>query len=378
MSRSMTDNPLVQLNRMGQSVWYDNIRRGVLESGELLRMVQAGELRGVTSNPTIFKNAIARTEEYHSALHALSLKRFSAEQAYEILALEDIRAAADVFLPVYEESRGADGYISLEVSPALADDPDASLREARRLSLAVDRPNLMIKIPGTRACLGAVRRAIAEGIHVNVTLLFSVDRYREVMDAYAAGLEDRVALGLPLDAVSSVASFFVSRLDTHIDRRLDQMTGNPRANPERLRMLRGKAAIANTRLAYQEFLAFRGSQRWSTLSKRGARLQRPLWASTSTKDPSYPDTLYVEALIAPESVNTMPPATLAAYREHGDPAIRIEDDLDDARALPGWLAEIGISLDQVTDQLEQEGIEAFQHSYQSLMSVLESRLSGLK
>jgi transaldolase len=374
----MTDNPLVRLNRMGQSVWYDNIRRGVLEDGELLRMVRAGEVRGVTSNPTIFENAIAHTEEYHSALRALSDKRYSAEQAYEVLALEDIRTAADIFLPVHEESRGADGFISLEVSPALAGDPDATLREAKRLSLAVDRPNLMIKIPGTRACLGAVRRAIADGIRVNVTLLFSVNRYREVMDAYAAGLEDRAALGLPLDAVSSVASFFVSRLDTLIDRRLDQMTGDTRVSPEQSRALRGKAAIANARLAYQEFLAFRGNPRWSTLSARGARLQRPLWASTSTKDPSYPDTFYVEALIAPESVNTMPPATLAAYRDHGNPAIRIEDDLGGARSLPGQLAEIGISLDQVTDQLEREGIDAFQRSYQSLLAVVENRLSGLK
>jgi transaldolase len=374
----MTDNPLVRLNRMGQSVWYDNIRRGVLEDGELLRMVRAGEVRGVTSNPTIFENAIAHTEEYHSALRALSEKRYSAEQAYEILALEDIRAAADIFLSVHEESRGADGFISLEVSPALAGDPDSTLREAKRLSRMVDRPNLMIKIPGTRACLGAVRRAIAEGIRVNVTLLFSVNRYREVMDAYAAGLEDRAALGLPLDAVSSVASFFVSRLDTHIDRRLDQMTGDPRVSPERFRALRGKAAIANARLAYQEFLAFRRSPRWSTLSTRGARLQRPLWASTSTKDPSYPDTFYVEALIATESVNTMPPATLAAYRDHGNPVLRIEDDLEGARALPAQLAEIGISLDQVTDQLEREGIDAFQRSYRSLLAALENRLSGVK
>jgi len=374
----MTDNPLVRLNRMGQSVWYDNIRRGVLEDGELLRMVRAGEVRGVTSNPTIFENAIAHTEEYHSALRALSEKRYSAEQAYEVLALEDIRTAADIFLPVHEESRGADGFISLEVSPALAGDPDATLREAKRLSRMVDRPNLMIKIPGTRACLGAVRRATADGIRVNVTLLFSVNRYREVMDAYAAGLEDRAALGLPLDAVSSVASFFVSRLDTLIDRRLDQMTGEARVSPEQFRALRGKAAIANARLAYQEFLAFRGNPRWSTLSARGARLQRPLWASTSTKDPSYPDTFYVEALIAPESVNTMPPATLAAYRDHGNPAIRIEDDLGGARSLPGQLAEIGISLDQVTDQLEREGIDAFQRSYQSLLAVVENRLSGMK
>jgi transaldolase len=360
---------------MGQSVWYDNIRRGLIESGELLSMVRAGELRGVTSNPTIFENAIAHTEEYHSALQKLSQKRYTAEQAYEQLALDDIRAAADVFLPVYEESRGADGYISLEVSPALALDPDATWKEAGRLKREVDRPNLMIKIPGTLDCLDAIRRTIADGICVNVTLLFSVHRYRKVMEAYAAGLEDRVSRRLPLDTVSSVASFFVSRLDTLIDRKLDQLAGNDRVSSSELKSLRGKAAIANTRLAYEEFLAFRGSQRWLDLSALGARLQRPLWASTSTKDPSFPDTYYVEALIAPDSVNTMPPATIAAYRDHGNPAIRIGNDLEEARAHPGRLAQIGISLEQVTNQLEIDGIEAFQRSFQSMLAVVENRLS---
>jgi len=372
----MIDNPLVRLNQIGQSVWYDNIRRGLLESGELRRMVQAGELRGVTSNPTIFENAIARTDEYHSALLALSEKRYTAEQAYEQLALEDIRAAADVFLPVYEQSRGADGYISLEVSPALALDSDATWKEAGRLKIAVGRPNLMVKIPGTLDCLDAVRRAIADGICVNVTLLFSVRRYRNVMEAYAAGLEDRASRGLALDCVSSVASFFVSRLDTLVDRKLDQMAGVDRARGAELQALRGKAAIANTRLAFQEFSAFRRSQRWLDLSAKGARLQRPLWASTSTKDPTYPDTYYVEALIAPETVNTMPPATVAAYRDHGNPAIRIGEDLEEARALPGRLAQLGISLEQVTDQLEKEGIDAFQRSFQSMLSVVENRLSA--
>ncbi len=353
----MNQNPLVRLNRMGQSVWYDNIRRGLLVSGDLARMVRDGELRGVTSNPTIFENAIAHTDEYHSSLRTLSESRLSAEQAYEQLALEDIRAAADVFLPVYEESRGADGYISLEVSPALAQNPDATWKEAGRLHRAVGRPNVMIKIPGTLDGLGAVRRAIADGICVNVTLLFSVDRYRKVMEAYAEGLEDRVSRGMPLDTVTSVASFFVSRLDTLIDRKLDQMAGSAAASSAELQAIRGKAAIANTRLAYLEFLAFRGSQRWLKLSALGARLQRPLWASTSTKDPAYPDTYYVEALIAPETVNTMPPATIKAYREHGNPAIRIGDDLEQASELPERLAKFGISLEQVTDQLEKEGIE---------------------
>jgi transaldolase len=366
----MTENPLVRLNRLGQSVWYDNIRRGLLVSGELQRMVAAEELRGVTSNPTIFENAIAKTDEYLPALQALSAKRCSAEAAYEQLALEDIRAAADVFLPVYRETHGQDGYISLEVSPALAQDSDATWKEAGRLSRAVARPNLMIKIPGTLDCLDAVRRTIADGICVNVTLLFSVRRYRAVMEAFAAGLEDRLARGLPLDTVASVASFFVSRLDTLVDRRLDQMPGD-----ERAKALRGKAAIANTKLAYQEFLAFRAGPRWLNLSASGARLQRPLWASTSTKDPLYPDTYYVEALIAPDSVNTMPPSTVAAYRDHGNPSIRIGDGLEEARAVPQQLEQIGISLDDVTVQLEQEGIAAFQQSFQSMLAVVAARLS---
>jgi transaldolase len=237
------------------------------------------------------------------------------------------------------------------------------------LKRGVDRPNLMIKIPGTLSCLDAIRRTIADGICVNVTLLFSVYRYRKVMEAYAAGLEDRVSRRLSLD------SFFVSRLDTLIDRKLDQLAGADRVSSSELQTLRGKAAIANTRLAYQEFLAFRGSQRWLDLSALGARLQRPLWASTSTKDPSFPDTYYVEALIAPDSVNTMPPATIAAYRDHGNPVIRIGNDLEKARALPGRLAQIGISLEQVTNQLETEGIEAFQRSFQTMLAVVENRLS---
>jgi transaldolase len=372
----VNDNPLVRLNRIGQSVWYDNIRRGLIESGQLRRLIDAGELRGMTSNPTIFENAIAQTEEYLPALRALAGQKLAPEQAYESLAIEDIRAAADAFLPVYESSGRADGFVSLEVSPALALDADATGKEAARLKRAVNRPNLMIKIPGTAACLSAIRRAIADGIHVNVTLLFSVERYRKVMEAHASGLEDRVSLGLPLNAVSSVASFFVSRLDTLVDKKLDGIAAEGRLSADDLRALRGKAAIANTRLAYQEFLAFRASSRWSDLAARGARLQRPLWASTSTKDPAYPDIYYVEALIAPDSVNTMPPATFDAYRDHGNPSIRISGGLDEARSLAGRLARAGISLEQATDQLERDGIASFQRSFQSMLSVVESRLSG--
>src|SRR4030042_5840774 len=239
----MNPNPLVRLNRMGQSVWYDNIRRGLLEPVEMARMGAAGEIRGVTSNPTIFEHAIARSEKYHAAIRKLSKKKYTAEQAYETLALEDIRAAADIFKPVYDESGGEDGYISLEVSPNLANNPDGTLREALRLHQAVGRPNLMIKIPGTSACLTAIRQTIGEGLPVNVTLLFSVERYRQVMEAYLAGLEDRISRGLRVDRIASVASFFVSRVDTLVDRLLDQSVSDLVISEETLHTLRGKAAI---------------------------------------------------------------------------------------------------------------------------------------
>jgi transaldolase len=372
----MTDNPLVRLNRMGQSVWYDNIRRGLLESGEMERMVRAGEIRGVTSNPTIFENAIARSGEYDSAIRGLTGKTYTAEQAYEKLALEDIRAAADIFRPVWEESGGVDGYISLEVSPTLANNSSSTLREAVRLFQAVGKPNLMVKIPGTSACLDAIRQAIGEGIPVNVTLLFSVERYRKVMEAYLAGLEERLARGLRVDKVASVASFFVSRVDTLVDRLLDQMVAELSISEEMHHALRGKAAIANSRLAYQAFSEFFRGPRWLKMASFGARIQRPLWASTSTKDPAYPDTYYVEALVANDSVNTMPPATVAAYRDHGNPAIRIGEDLENAKAFPGNLAKAGIALEQVTYQLELDGVQAFQKSYESLLAAVKERLPG--
>jgi transaldolase len=372
----VTPNPLVRLNRIGQSVWYDNIRRSLLESGELARMADAGEIRGVTSNPTIFENAIARSGEYDSAIRGFSGKQYTAEQAYELLALEDIRAAADIFQPVYEESGGVDGCISLEVSPTLANNPSATLREAVRLFQTVGKPNLLVKIPGTSACLDTIRQAIGAGIPVNVTLLFSVKRYRKVMEAYLAGLEERVARGLRVDRIASVASFFVSRVDTMVDRLLDNLASESAISVDQYHALRGKAAIANTRLAYQAFSEFFRGPRWSKVAAFGAHIQRPLWASTSTKDPAYPDTYYVEALIASNSINTMPPATVDAYRDHGNPAVRIENDLEAARNLSLVLSQIGISMEQVAYQLELEGVQAFQKSYESLMAAVKERLPG--
>jgi transaldolase len=370
----VTSNPLVRLNKLGQSVWYDNIRRGLMESGELERMVRAGEIRGITSNPSIFEAAIGRTNEYDSALREIARHSRDPLAAYEILALEDVRAACDILRPVFDESGGVDGLVSLEVAPDLANDPQTTLSEAKRLWAAVDRPNLMIKIPGTQACLPAIRQALGAGINVNVTLLFSVERYRSVMDAFAAGLEDRVLAGAPLDRVTSVASFFVSRLDTFVDKSLEALAARDPALAKKAAALQGKAAIANTRLAYEAFLAFRNSRRFADLAGHGARVQRPLWASTSTKNPAYPDTLYVEALIAPESINTMPPATVDAYRDHGDPAFRIGDGLDQARALPGELAGLGVKLLDVTTALEMEGLQAFQKAFKAMLDTLRGKL----
>jgi transaldolase len=371
----MTDNPLIRLNRLGQSVWYDNIRRGLIVSGELERMVRAGEIRGITSNPSIFEAAIARTDEYDAALRELAGRMRDPEQAYEILALEDVRAAADILRSVYEETGGLDGLVSLEVAPTLADDPQTTLREAKRLWKSVDRPNLMIKIPGTEACLPAVREAIAAGINVNVTLLFSVERYRGVMDVFVAGLEDRVSAGLPLDRVVSVASFFVSRLDTAVDRMLADIAARDSSRAAQAAILQGQAAIANTRQAYSEFLAFRKGSRFSALAARGANIQRPLWASTSTKNPAYADTCYVEALIAPDSINTMPPATVDAYRDHGDPVFRIGDDPEGVRTLPERLSAFGIRLDDVTVGLETEGVQSFQKAFATMLEAIRIKLS---
>jgi transaldolase len=372
----MTSNPLLRLNNMGQSVWYDNIRRGLMESGELARMVAAGEIRGVTSNPTIFEKAIAHSGEYDSAIRRLAGQGITAAQAYEQLAVEDIRAAADVFRPVYDTSGGLDGYISLEVSPALANNADATVREAVRLYNNIERPNLMVKIPGTAAGVEAVRRAICEGVSVNVTLLFSVARYREVMEAYLGGLEDRIAHGLRVDKIASVASFFISRVDTKVDLLLDQAFRDLLISEDTLHALRGKAAIANAKLAYQVFAEFFRDPRWVKAASYGARIQRPLWASTSTKDPAYPDTYYVDALIARDTVNTMPPATIDAYRDHGNPALRIDKDLEAARALPQELAQAGIAMEQVTYKLELEGVQAFYKSYEALLNAIDEKLEG--
>ena len=369
-------NRLRSLEALGQSLWLDYIERELLTGGEMERLIRDDGISGVTSNPAIFEKAIAQHAEYDAAITELVHRGLDAQKIYEELAVEDVRLAADLLRGVYEKSGRRDGYVSLEVSPHLAGDTIATVVEAQRLWGRVARPNLMIKVPATRAGLPAIRQLIAAGINVNATLLFGVARYREVAENYLAGLEERLATGGALDHVASVASFFLSRIDTLVDRFLDQ---DKRVQVGELRgpALRGRAAIACARMAYQEYKGLVGSARWQALAAQGARTQRLLWASTSTKDPSYDDAMYVEALIGSDTVNTLPPETLAAYRDHGDPQLRLEEHLDATFALPGQLAALGLDLDAVSGELEHQGVQKFVEPYDKLVATLAHRASKL-
>jgi len=360
-------NPLRQVHQLGQSIWLDDIRRSWLREGHLARLIADDALAGVTSNPAIFAKAIGEGAEYNDAIAALASAGRSINDIYEALALEDVRAAADLFRSTYQAAGGGDGFVSLEVSPQLADDTQGTVAEGLRLWQAFNRPNAMIKVPGTRAGLPAITELIAAGVNINVTLLFSVQRYREVVDAYMSGLEQRVAAGKPIDKVASVASFFLSRIDTLVDAKLDQM------NTPEAKARRGRAAIASARLAYQYYKQWVSSDRWRALADKGAKPQRLLWASTSSKDPAYEDTMYVEALIAPNTVNTLPPATVDAYRDHGEPAVRIEDDLDEAKQTVQVLRDMGIDLEAVSEQLEREGVKKFKEPFDALLATLAKR-----
>lgn len=360
-------NPLRQVHQLGQSIWLDDIRRSWLRDGHLARLIAEDALAGVTSNPAIFAKAISEGAEYNDAITSLARAGRSINDIYEALALEDVQAAADLFQSTYRAAGGGDGFVSLEVSPHLADDTRGTVAEGLRLWQAFNRPNAMIKVPGTRAGLPAITELIAAGVNINVTLLFSVQRYREVVDAYLSGLEQRVAAGKPIDNVASVASFFLSRIDSLVDARLDQM------NTPEAKARRGRAAIASARLAYQYYKQWVGSDRWRALADKGAKPQRLLWASTSSKDPAYKDTMYVEALIAPNTVNTLPPATIDAYRDHGEPAVRIEDDLDEAKQTVQVLRDLGIDLEAVSEQLEREGVKKFKEPFDALLATLAKR-----
>jgi len=373
----MIANSLIQLQHLGQSPWHDNIRRGLLESGELQKMVDDGDITGLTSNPTIFEQAIANSTDYDSALSELAIKGKDAEGIFDVLAIEDIRAAADVFMPVYERTNGLDGYVSIEVSPKYARDTAKTIGEARRLWKAVNHPNVMIKIPATKAGLPAIEETIASGINVNVTLIFSLERYDEVMTAHLNGLKKRAAAGKKVSGIASVASFFVSRVDTLIDKMLDDKIAADPAMAESLNPLKGKAAIANAKLAYALFAKrYYGDghrDEFAALKAAGAQVQRPLWASTSTKNPNYPDVIYVDNLIGPDTVNTMPPATIKAFKDHGNARTTLTEGLDEANDQMDRLAEVGVDMKWVTQKLEDDGVAAFFKSFDSLLKVIESR-----
>lgn len=364
--------PLKKLETLGQSVWYDNVSRQLVRSGELAALVADG-VKGVTSNPSIFEKAIGQSNQYDEEIRGMS-RGNDAASIFRRLAVEDIRDACDIMWPLYDRQDGRDGFVSIEVSPYLADDTVATVEEARSLWAEIARPNLMIKVPATKAGIPAIRTIISEGINVNVTLLFACAMYAEVAEAYLSGLEARRETGDP-NRIASVASFFVSRIDSKADaqiaEKLKVMQGQERI---RLEALAGKTAIANAKLAYEQYQQiYGGSVRWNKLAKRGARPQRLLWASTGTKNKSYSDVLYVEELIGPNTVNTMPPETLAAYRDHGNPTARLQSGLVEARADLAALEGFGISLDHITSELLVAGVKQFRDAADKLFTAIETK-----
>ncbi len=369
----MAQNPLQQLSALGTSVWLDYTRRDMLRDGELARRIRDEAVTGMTSNPTIFEKAIAGSALYDDQITSLARQDLSPAAIFERIAIQDIRAAADAFRGVYDSTDGMDGYISLEVAPELAYDTQGTIDQARRLFSELDRPNVFIKVPATEQGIPAIRALIAEGINVNITLMFAVSRYEQVMDAYLSGLEMRMQQGQPLSHVASVASFFVSRVDTAVDALLDEkMTENPA-----LGALRGKAAIANAKIAYERFQDVFRQGRFSALKSKGARIQKPLWASTSTKNPAYRDVMYVEELAGPDSVNTMPIVTLEAFKDHGVVRRTIDDDVAGAHRVMEALQQAGISMADVTAKLEADGVKAFVKSFADLSNVLEAKRQAI-
>lgn len=362
-------NPLLRLRELGQSVWLDYIRRDLFD-GELDRLIEEDGLAGMTSNPTIFDGAISDTDLYDDVIRECS-PDMEPDEIFEKLAVADVREAADHFRPLFDRTEGRDGFVSIEVRPSLANDTAGTIEEVRRLWTSCDRPNVMVKIPGTSAGLPAIRQCLNEGININITLLFSVDRYLEVMDAWFDAFEGRIEAGEPVNGLSSVASFFVSRVDTKVDERLESLLERATGKEsDRIRGLLGQAGIANAKIAYQRFEERFRSARFGAVQKKGARLQRPLWASTSTKNPDYPDIYYVDNLIAPDTVNTLPPDTLGAFRDHGDPEVRIHEGLDEAHRVLDDLDGLGIDFGEVTRELEVEGVEKFGKSYDKLLETI--------
>lgn len=364
-------NPLVELQAYGQSFWYDNIRRKFLNDGTLQNLIDEDGLRGMTSNPSIFEKAIGQSDDYDDQISQEVQAGKDVKNVYEALALADIRTACDMFADLFEETNGGDGFVSLEVSPDLAGDTAKTISEARRLYKAVNRPNVMIKVPATPEGIPAIRQLIGEGININITLMFSLDHYEAVARAYLDGLKHLQDSGGDPAKVASVASFFVSRVDSAVDKKLAALD-DPAAEA-----LMGKTAVANSKIVYQRFKEIFHGEAFDTYRSAGAGVQRLLWASTSTKNPDYPDTLYIDSLIGPETVNTMPPKTIDAFRDHGTVANTLEKDIDEAQLTLDNLEELGVDLDEVTEQLQKDGVEAFAKSFNILLETLQEKINAL-
>lgn len=379
-----TQNPLLTIPNFGQSIWMDNLTRDLIESGELKNLIETRGLRGLTSNPAIFEKAIAGNQVYDKDIEAGIKANKSVSKIYESLIFEDIRNACDIFKPIYEETNGLDGYVSIEVPPHLARDTETTIAEARRYYEAINRENVMIKIPGTPEGFPAIEQAIFEGINVNITLLFAVESYEQTAWAYIRGLERRVEANQPIDKIASVASFFLSRIDSKADEAVDERLkhiGTEELNEEaRLRQIKGKVAISNAKLAYQKYKEITQSDRWQALAAKGANVQRLLWASTSTKNPDYSDVMYVNELIGQDTVNTLPPGTIEACADHCDiQANRIESNVEEAQQLIDTLndPDVHIDLDDIMAELLDEGIDKFIKPYESLMQSLENKVKQL-
>jgi transaldolase/glucose-6-phosphate isomerase len=376
----MTKNPLIELEKLGQSIWLDNISRELIQSGKLLKLIKDDHLRGITSNPSIFEKAIGQTAFYDQQIKSLAERGIKdAKSVYESLAIKDIEEAADLLRPVYDATNGGDGFVSLEVSPHLAFDTAGSIAEAKRLWQAVNRPNLMIKIPGTKEGMPAISQLISEGINVNVTLLFSIESYREAALAYLSGLKQRLDKGQPIKSIASVASFFISRIDSKIDAALLSLINkaNDKAQDKLASSLLGTVAIANAKLAYLLYEEIYQSDLAKELIRGGASPQRLLWASTSTKNKNYRDVLYVESLIGPHTVNTLPPATLDAFRDHGEAANTIKDDIFRASLIMTELGGLGIDFRQCCEELLKEGVKLFIDSFDQLLDAVKRKLTAL-
>lgn len=364
-----------KLETLGQSIWLDYIRRDLITNGELRRLIEEDGLRGMTSNPSIFEKAIAESHIYDQDIRDMALKKKDVKAIYEALSQRDVQNAADEFRSVYEKTDGKDGYVSLEVNPHLAHDTKGTIEEARRLWTALNRPNVFIKVPATSDGLPAIQQLISEGINVNVTLLFGLPRYRQVAEAYIAGLEAHATQGKPVKHIASVASFFLSRIDTLVDPLVEKFFESGGKKTEIARKVRGQVAISSAKSAYQIYKEIFGSNRFKKLADKGARVQRLLWASTSTKNPDYSDVKYIEPLIGPDTVNTVPLETIDAYRDHGNPKSRLEQDVKEANWIMALLPELGISIDKVTGQLEDEGVKKFDEPFDKLMETLIKKSS---